>query len=154
MTGIPGQEFHPIILTGPPVLNLPQQLLDLSKLDGTPWTNPAFDTSNPGWSGNVVQGKTFDGTSAHKFEWVSVLNPGTEQDDQVGLTGTAVKPDDSQFDIPFTHPFGNDFEFTIAPDPAYDGLLATANKDPNNQTYIPDWAAAKASGISIPAGLL
>jgi hypothetical protein len=47
-------------------------------MDGSPSTNPAFDTSDPGWSSNVVQGKTFDGTSSHKFEWVSVLDPSTE----------------------------------------------------------------------------
>ena len=129
-------------------------LLDISKMDGTPSTNPAFNTSDPGWSSNVVQGKTFDGTSSHKFEWVSVLDPSTEQDDGVGLAGTAVSPDDSQFDLPFTHPFGNDFEFTIVPDSGFEGLLATANKDPNNQSYVDAWAAAKASGISIPAGLL
>jgi hypothetical protein len=129
------------------------QLLDLSKADGSPWTNPAFSTSDPGWSGNVVQGKTFDGTSAHPFEWVSVLNPQVEQDDQVGLSGTAVNPNPAGTDLPFTHPFGNDFEFTIAPDPAYAGLLATANKDPSNTAYAPDWAAAKASSISVPVGL-
>ena len=65
-----------------------------------------------------------------RFEWVSVLNPTVEQDDEVGLAGTALKPDVSGADLPFTHPFGNDFEFTIVPDPSYNGLLASANKDP------------------------
>jgi hypothetical protein len=129
-------------------------LLEISDFNGNPRANPAFNTSNPGWSGNIVHGKTFDGTSAHKFEWVSVLNPDIVQDDEVGLAGTAVYPHDSTFDMPFTHPFGNDFEFTIVPDPAYTGLLATANKDPNNKSYADARAAARASGISIPAGLL
>ena len=132
----------------------PQPLLDISQLNGSAWANPAFDTSDPNWSANVVGGQTFDGTAAHKFEWVSVLNPGVEQDDEVGLTGTAILPDVSEDDLPFTHPFGHDFEFTIAPDPAYASLTATANKNSANPTYAPSWAAAAASGISVPAGLL
>src|SRR5437870_2970865 len=98
-------------------------LLDISKLDGSPWVNPAFDTSDPNWSSNVVGGKTFDGSSSHRFEWVSVLNPDVEQDDQVGLAGTALSPDVSEHDLPFVHPFGQDYEFTIVPDPAYEALL-------------------------------
>jgi len=134
-------------------------LLDISQINGSPWTNPAFDTGDPGWSSNVVQGKTMDGTSAHPLEWVSVLNPQVEQDDEVALVGTALNPHNAGFDVPFTHPFGfdsglTDFEFTIVPDPDYAALLATANKDPNNQAYADAWAEAKASGISIPVGLL
>jgi hypothetical protein len=132
----------------------PQPLLDISQLNGSPWVNPAFDTSDPNWSANVVGGQTFDGSAAHKFEWVSVLNPDVEQDDEVGLTGTAIKPDDSGNDLPFTHPFGHDFEFTITPDPAYADLLATANKNSANPTYADSWAAAAASGIAVPSGLL
>lgn len=131
-----------------------QPLLDISQLNGGAWVNPAFDTSDPNWSANVAGGQTFDGSAAHKFEWVSVLNPDVEQDDEVGLTGTAIKPDDSGKDLPFTHPFGPDFEFTITPDPAYAGLLATANKNSANPTYADAWAAAAASGITVPAGLL
>ena len=71
----------------------PQPLLDISQLNGSAWINPAFDTSDPNWSANVVGGQTFDGSAAHKFEWVSVLNPDVEQDDEVGLTGTAINLD-------------------------------------------------------------
>lgn len=132
-----------------------QPLLDISKINGSPWANPPFDTSDPNWSSNVVGGHTFDGSSAHKFEWVSILNPNDEQDDEVGVAGTVVNPNVSPHDLPFTHPFGGDFEFAIVPDPAYEGLLATANKDPNNtNAYADSWQAAQATGISIPSGLL
>jgi hypothetical protein len=131
------------------VLNYPTplpNLLEISKLDGSPWTNPPFDTSDPNWSSNVVGGKTFDGTSAHPFEWVSVLNPTVQQDDQIGISGIAVHPttpthgdnwgaypagpqgQDELPDLPFTHPFGPDYEFQIVPDPQYENLLGSANK--------------------------
>ena len=130
----------------------PPHILDISRLDGTPWANLAFDTSNPNWSSAVVGGHTFDGSSAHPFEWVSVMNPTLEQDDEVGLAGTVIQPDISGEDLPFTHPFGNDFEFTIAPDPAYDSLLAPANKDANG-VYKDSWPAAQGLGISVPGFL-
>src|ERR1700760_4548566 len=125
----------------PTLLPLFPHLLDISQLNGSPWPNPTFDTSDPNWSSTVVGGHTFDGSSAHAFEWVSVLNPNEEQDDEVGLAGTALKPDMSGADLPFTHPFGTDFEFTIVPDPPYNRLLASANKDPNG-VYRDSWSAA------------
>ncbi len=146
----PGTTIKPILPEPPPA---PPHLLELAKLDGSPWINPAFDTSAQQWSRSFLHGKTFDGSADHKFEWVSVLNPDVEQDDEVGLAGTAVRPSDSQFDLPFTHPFGPDFEFTIAPDPIYSGLLADSNKDPKNPSYADDWRAATASGIGA-VGLL
>ena len=116
---------------------LPAPLLDISQVNGNPWVNPAFDTSAPDWSSNVVQGQKFDGTAAHKFEWVSVLNPGVEQDDEVGVAGTAVYPNTALWDLPFDHPFAfnpGDWEFSIVPDPAYANLLGAANKDQTDLT--------------------
>ena len=132
----------------------PAHLLDISNFDGSQRANPTFDTSNPNWPSKVVGGHTFDGSKAYKFEWVSILNPNEEQDDEVGVTGTVLKPELSGADLPFTHPFGSDFEFTIVPDPAYEGLLARANKDPNG-VYARSWtAAARTAGIAIPTGVL
>jgi hypothetical protein len=133
----------------PPVL---PHLLRISRLDGTPWTNPPFDTSDPNWSSNVVGGKTFDGSSGHPLEWVSVLNPSIEQDDEVALAGTAISPDLSGNDLPFTHPFENDFEFTIVPDAAYTSLLAAANRD-SNGVYKDSWPLAHQLGIETPGVL-
>jgi hypothetical protein len=128
-------------------------LLDISKIDGSRWTNPTFDTSDPNWSSNVVGGHTFDGYPAHKFEWVSILNPNDEQDDEVSVAGTVLSPELSGADLPFTHPFGPDFEFTIVPDSEYEPLLAPANKTPNG-VYAKSWTAAQAAGIAIPTGVL
>ncbi len=138
--------------------HLPSPMLDISQVDGSPWTNPAFDSSASDWSSNVVQGQLFDGSAAHKFEWVSVLNPAIEQDDEVGVAGTAVNPEMSGADLPFSHPFGfkpGDWEFTIVPDAAYTNLLGAANKDQTDlKTYGQDWAAAVTAGIPVPSGLL
>jgi hypothetical protein len=135
----------------PPLL---PHILEISQANGKPWVNPAFDTSDPNWASNVVGGQTFDGSSQHPFEWVSVLNPKVEQDDQVGLSGTVIEWDDSANDLPFTHPFGNDYEFTIAPDNAYTSLLAHANRDPNGvDSYKESWQLAGGFGLN-PPGVL
>jgi hypothetical protein len=85
---------NPVVVVSPPLPAHDQpvlpHLLDISNINGSPWANPGFDTSDPNWSGNIVGGHTFDGSSARKFEWVSVLDPVVEQDDQVGVAGTAV----------------------------------------------------------------
>jgi hypothetical protein len=107
-------------------------LLHISKIQGDDWVNPVHDTSSVTWSSQVVGGSTYDGSDAHPFEWVSVLNPTMEQDDEVGVAGFAVGVDLSGADLPFTHPFGGDFEFGIAPDAEYAGLLAPSNRDPNS----------------------
>ena len=106
-------------------------LLHISKIQGDDWANPVYDTSPATWPSQVVGGSTYDGSDAHPFEWVSVLNPTVEQDDEVGVAGFAVGVDLSGADLPFTHPFGGDFEFGIAPDTQYAGLLAPSNHDPN-----------------------
>ena len=138
----------------PDQLPLPQ-LLDISQLNGSPRPNPVpgFATNYPSWATDVVSGRTFDGTPDHPFEWVSVLNQEVEQDDEVGLAGTALRPDMSSSDLPFTHPFGPDFEFTIVPDPPYDSLLAEANKV-RDGAYRASWRAAENSGIHVPTGVL
>jgi hypothetical protein len=135
--------------TSPPVL---PYLLEISRINGTPWVNPPFDASDPNWSNKVAGGKTFDGSSSHALEWVSVLNPSIEQDDEIGLAGTVIDPDLSGNDLPFTHPFENDFEFTIVPDAAYISLLAPANRD-SNGIYKESWPSAHQLGID-PPGVL
>jgi hypothetical protein len=77
------------------------------------------------WPKRLVGGKTFMSIGAHRYDWVSVLDPDSQYDQPLtGLSGTALKPDVSKSDNPFLHPFGNDFEFFIAPDPPYYSLLA------------------------------
>ena len=128
-------------------------LLQIARLDGTPCTNPPFDTSAADWSSAVVGGATFDGSDSHSQEWVSVLNPTIEQDDEVGIAGFALEPEVSGADLPFTHPFGPDFEYAIDPDPEYLGLLAPSNHDPNG-TYRGAWPDARRLGLAAPVGVL
>lgn len=107
-------------------------LLHITTIQGQDMTNPPFNTSSGNWSSQVVGGSTFDGSNSHPFEWVSILNPTVEQDDEVGVAGFAVAVELSQHDLPFTHPFGDDFEFAIVPDAAYTNLLAPSNRPPAN----------------------
>ena len=122
---------HPLP-PGPAVVSpgpLPH-LLHISKIQGADSTNPPYDTSSPTWSSQVAGGTTYDGSDAHPFEWVSVLNPTIEQDDEVGVAGFAVGVDLSGADLPFTHPFGGDFEFGIVPDAQYAGPARTVQPRP------------------------
>src|SRR5262249_58971521 len=49
------------------------------------------------------------------FEWQQVLDATNEYDDTpVGVSGWVVKPEESGADVPFSHPFGFDWELGIA----------------------------------------
>jgi hypothetical protein len=151
----------------------PPALVHARTVTGDPWQNPPFDTSDPNWSSNLVGGKTLDGDYDHPFEWVSVLAgpphvitksvgplnlkyvDGVQQDDQVAAAGVVVGPHPSGHDIPFTHPFGLDFEFGVVPDPEYLGLLAPVNKAYEDVgTYADQWHGAHRVGFTAPAGIL
>jgi hypothetical protein len=88
------------------------------------------------FSATVIAGGTFPSLSEGQ-EWVPVLGPKEEDyegPNMVGATGWALNPDFSGADLPFTHPFGFDWEFSIALDqPAadptkYTFLLARGNQ--------------------------
>lgn len=93
----------------------------------TDFSNPSFPTSDPAWSSNVCGGKTFLQNRTPLFEWGPVF--GNEFDTQlVGISGTIpADPTISGKDLPFTHPFGTDWEFFIIPDQNYVSLLAPSN---------------------------
>jgi hypothetical protein len=141
-------------------------LLHISNLQGQDWTNPAYNTSGGNWSSQLVGGATFDGSDSHPFEWVSVLNPTLEQDDEVGVAGFAAAVETSAHDLPFTHPFGGDFEFAIVPDAEYSNLLAPSNRPPANsntdsevseafsQLRTVGLAAAGAFAMEVEAGMV
>lgn len=155
---------------GPP----PAALVHACTVTGEPWQNPPppFDTTDPHWASNLVGGTTMDGKYDHPFEWVSVLAgmphnvtttvgvavryvQGVQQDDQVAASGVVVAPDLSGHDIPFTHPFGNDFEFSVVPDPEYVSLLAPSNKGYEDVgTYADQWHGAHRVGFATPPGIL
>ena len=93
----------------------------------TEFSNPSFPTSNPKWSSNVCGGQTFLQNRNPLFEWGPIF--GDEFDTQlVGISGTIpADPTISGKDLPFTHPFGTDWEFFIVPDKNYASLLAPSN---------------------------
>jgi hypothetical protein len=89
-----------------------------------------------------------------EWEWTPVLDPSNEYDEQlVGLSGWALGPKLSDQDLPFLHPFGFDFEFMIAPDPPYQGLIAPLIA-PHDQTYLSAVDEAQTLGIDTGGGLL
>src|SRR2546421_4619622 len=101
-----------------------------------------------------------------RWEWTPMVDPNDQFDtpgvNLVGLSGWVVRPPEvaarhgiSDSDVPFTHPFGFDWEFFVAPDPQYDCLLASSNKhNPNpNDEYTLAKQAALDSGLSGPGVL-
>jgi hypothetical protein len=96
-------------------------------------SNPSYlvggvdQTLDPGWSSAVCGGREFLHNRTPLFEWKPIF--GSEFDQPlVGFSGTIVeKPRPSDRDLPFTHPFGTDWEFHVAPDLIYGSLLAPSN---------------------------
>src|SRR3954451_13676349 len=86
-------------------------------------------------------------------EWVQVGAPTEDYDlDPVGFTGWMLKPELSGNDVPFTHPFGNDWECMVALDPEYTGLLAARNVVPDGAHGAAALADAKVADIRVPEG--
>jgi len=97
----------------------------------TDFTNPSpppdRQANDKDWASKVCGGSTFMRNPTPIFEWGPVF--GNEFDTQlVGLSGTIpADPTISGDDLPFTHPFGTDWEFFIIPDDDYAPLLAPSN---------------------------
>jgi hypothetical protein len=132
----------------------PPVILEATTLTGSPFVNPAFDTSGPTWARDLTGGKTFLSPGGPPWEWTPVLDPTNEYDEQlVGLSGTVVSPEISGADNPFLHPFGFDFEFYIAPDTPYSNLVAPPTKpDAGYQAVVTH--AVQDLGLDAPNGLL
>lgn len=89
-------------------------------------TAPPNDLHRPGGEGNwtsaLVDGFQFLVGPIPRYGWVSVFDPDDEFDGNPAtvITGTVVSdPHTSHADLQFVHPFGNDFEFHVAPDPEH-----------------------------------
>ena len=97
----------------------------------TDYTNPTPPpdrrANDKDWASKVCGGSTFMHNPSPIFEWGPVF--GDQFDTQlVGLSGTIpFDPTISGGDLPFTHPFGTDWEFFIIPDDDYAPLLAPSN---------------------------
>ena len=86
-------------------------------------------------------------------EWVQVGAPTEDYDlDPVGFTGWMLKPEVYANDVPFTHPFGNDWQCMLALDPEYTGLLAAGNVVPDGADGAAALADAKVAEIPVPEG--
>ena len=151
--------FLPVVTTA-----VPQRILDIQ------YQNPPF-TPGPGdWAKALANGPNAKPTDKKTFpqdvgmEWVQPLAPADEYDQfsLVGATGWGVNPRTNTIDFPFDHPFGFDWEFSMALDPAragtngpFDFLLAPGNKaTPAHQDMVEDETIATQFGLPRPKGLL
>lgn len=92
-------------------------------------TQPGQNVARPGGGGNWTEriaGGTWMFGPNPRYAWTSVHDPDNEFDQPTTcISGTIInEPFVSQKDIQFTHPFGNDYEFHVAPDAAYFELVA------------------------------
>jgi hypothetical protein len=86
-------------------------------------------------------------------EWTQVTAPTEDYDaDTAGFSGWVLRPEISQRDVPFTHPFGPDWECMVALDPEYGGLLAAGNLIPDGEDGIRAQQEALTLKIKIPDG--
>ena len=111
----------------------------------TTYTNMTFDTSSPDWAKNVCGGSKLGLTSPPKWEWMPVFanaqfeREGSLENPVVGLTGwVSLDGKLSGGDVPFTHPFGFDWEFFVVPDPQYESLLAPSNTGKSSNGVVTD----------------
>ncbi len=119
-----------------------------------------FDNLGPPISPDTSWAKS-DGTYPEdkSFEWAQVQDPSQEYDDAtlIGASGWIVAPEDSGGDVPFSHPFGFDWEFSIALDAPSQGLLSPANAGAEERGDSPNHnsiALADQLGLTVPEGLL
>jgi hypothetical protein len=130
------------------ILAAPANILTLSNFvnpsppSGDDWTNSGGDTF----------------PSDKSFEWQQVQDPKNEYDETpIGVSGWVVKPEESGADVPFSHPFGFDWEFGIAVDDGLEGFVSPANVHKEEEDDNPNEngiALADQLGLTKPEGLL
>src|SRR5262249_50108575 len=84
------------------------------------------------WAAALASRQEYLENDPPPVEWMPVLDP----DNELGIhlttvSGWMVHSDESGEDVPFTHPFGVDFEFYLAPDDQYRHVLAQMNLESN-----------------------
>jgi hypothetical protein len=107
-------------------LQLSQNILQTSFVN-----EPATNGFAPDWVAAACHHARFLEDDPPRTEWAAALpgsgKEGEVDDSTVAATGFAVSAKLSDADMPFTHPFGNDWEFYVAPDPPFLPLLAPSN---------------------------
>jgi hypothetical protein len=147
----------------PPPTLAPASILTITPV--FPDTVPNMIAKRDGYL-NSIPGKKFPQDVGR--EWAQPLAPNDDYDDLVvSCSGWMVHPRDVGGDFPFSHPFGIDWEFSLALDkPAnaagpFDYLLTTGNKvdaskfPPSEQSeQATDETRAHAMKLDFPLGLL
>ena len=88
-----------------------------------------------------------------EYEWNNVTNPSEDYDEvPVAFSGWLLQPELSGNDVPFTHPFGMDWECMVALDSEYAGLLAEGNTVPDGTDGADAIADALGLDIPVPSG--
>jgi hypothetical protein len=117
-----------------------------------------YDTTSPTWASDLAGGKIWFKNDSPRYEWTQIFNPSDEYDtDLAQVSGVCLDPGISKADIPFTHPFGFDWECLVAPDPSYTWMLAPANSGvangQENKEYADATQEAHSLGLSVPGVL-
>ena len=145
----------------PKLLHQPSYILEIEYQN--PDHHAGFNASEIVWGGSdptPLIGGAFPSMDA-RLEWKQVAEPHDadyEGENLVGATGWALNPDFSGSDVPFTHPFGFDWEFMVALDqPAddptkYSFLLARGNQAQTVEGASEAIQQAAEIGIPLPTG--
>jgi hypothetical protein len=161
----PVQPVPPGVRQQPPGAGALQAIPRIPGVNGLPilttdYRNPSYDISQ---SGQVCGGKRWlEGGDTPAHEWTQVTDPKNEYEEvPAGLSGVALFPPQdaktrglSSRDVPFTHPFGFDWETFIAPDSAYISLLAPSNGPQAVDEYRDAVQRAQQLGLAVPNGVL
>jgi hypothetical protein len=163
--GAPARATIGLVVPEPPPPPLdsaltPQQSLELSQVNPAPpgpgdWASAIVDANRSDLDFTSVLDDTVfiirgDQYPVCSREWNQVTAPGEDYDaDTVGFSGWLLRPDISDQDNPFTHPFGRDWECLVAVDPPFAGLLAPGNVSTDEPEI--GQALADAAGLGLDA---
>ena len=97
----------------------------------TPDVNPLRPGGQGAWTRRIAGGgnRWMIGPRP-RHGWISVYDPKNEFDDpHTVVSGTVISPHPSGSDVAFLHPFGNDYEYHIAPDPQFHNIVGPDMSD-------------------------
>jgi hypothetical protein len=133
---------HPVPAAPKPQPQTPEppRILEIANADpgGGPgyYNNERPQPDHPGgdWASDWVQaapGRTYLWDPTPTWEWVPVPDRTDEYDTKIAaVAGNVVWQKKSDDDVPFTHPFGFDWECFVSPDKPFEILLGYSNAHP------------------------